>query len=47
MLSAYQQFFTGRPTTEIARDLLGRFVRYDGPDGMTGGYIVETEAYLG
>ena len=47
MLSAYQQFFTGRPTTKIARDLLGRFVRYDGPDGMTGGYIVETEAYLG
>lgn len=47
MLSAYQQFFTGRPTMEIARDLLGKLVRYDGPDGMTGGYIVETEAYLG
>lgn len=47
MLSAYQQFFTGRPTVEIARDLLGKLVRYDGPDGMTSGYIVETEAYLG
>ena len=47
MLSEYQQFFTGRPTTEIAQDLLGKLVVYDGPDGMTGGYIVETEAYLG
>ncbi|MGM9907399.1 DNA-3-methyladenine glycosylase [Limosilactobacillus sp.] len=47
MLSEYQQFFTGRPTTAIARDLLGKLVVYDGPDGMTGGYIVETEAYLG
>lgn len=47
MLSEYQQFFTGRPTTAIARDLLGKLVVYDGPDGMTGGYIVEAEAYLG
>ena len=41
MLSAFQQFFTGRPTIEIARDLLGKLVTYDGPDGRTGGYIVE------
>lgn len=47
MLSECQQFFTGRPTTAIARDLLGKLVVYDGPDGMTGGYIVEAEAYLG
>ena len=47
MLSAFQQFFTGRPTIEIARDLLGKLVTYDGPDGRTGGYIVECEAYLG
>lgn len=47
MLSEYQQFFTGRPTTAIVRDLLGKLVVYDGPDGMTGGYIVEAEAYLG
>lgn len=46
-MSEYQQFFTGRPTIEIARDLLGKLVRYDGPAGPTGGYIVETEAYLG
>lgn len=47
MLSAYQQFFTGRPTTAIARDLLGKLVRYQGPDGEAAGYIVECEAYLG
>lgn len=47
MLSEYQQFFTGRPTIAIAQDLLGKLVTYDGPDGKTGGYIVETEAYLG
>lgn len=47
MLSGYQKFFTGRPTIEIARDLLGKMVRYQGPDGETAGYIVECEAYLG
>ena len=40
MLSAFQQFFTGRPTIEIARDLLGKLVIYDGHVGRTGGYIV-------
>ncbi|AWD63322.1 hypothetical protein LWHH1689_2041 [Limosilactobacillus reuteri] len=24
MLTKYQQFFTGRPTVEIAKDLLGK-----------------------
>lgn len=47
MLTAYQQFFTGRPTKEIAKDLLGRLLVYDGPKGKVGGWIVETEAYLG
>lgn len=47
MLSEYQQFFTGRPTIAIAHDLLGKMVRYQGPDGVTAGYIVECEAYLG
>ena len=47
MLSEYQQFFTSRPTIAIAHDLLGKMVRYQGPDGVTAGYIVECEAYLG
>lgn len=47
MLTTYQQFFTGRPTKEIAKDLLGRLLIYDGSEGKVGGWIVETEAYLG
>lgn len=44
---AYQDFFTGRPTQEIAQDLLGRPLLYRSPAGLVGGWIVETEAYLG
>ena len=47
MLTKYQQFFTGRPTIKIAQDLLGKMVKYHGPAGTVGGYIVEVEAYLG
>lgn len=47
MLTKYQQFFTGRPTVEIAKDLLGKLVKYQTTNGIIGGYIVETEAYLG
>ena len=47
MLTEYQKFFTSRPTTAIAQDLLGRPLVYEGPQGKTGGWIVETEAYLG
>ena len=47
MLTKYQQFFTGRPTVEIAKDLLGKLVKYQTKNGIIGGYIVETEAYLG
>lgn len=46
-LTKYQQFFAGRPTVEIAKDLLRKLLVYDGPDGRTSGYIVEDEAYLG
>ena len=46
-MNDYQRFFTGRPTTVIAQDLLGREVIYNGPQGQLGGLIVETEAYLG
>lgn len=47
MLTNYQQFFTGRPTPAIAKDLLGKMVEYHTPNGIVGGYIVEAEAYLG
>ncbi|MCI1892213.1 MAG: DNA-3-methyladenine glycosylase [Schleiferilactobacillus harbinensis] len=43
----YQDFFTHRPTQEIAQDLLGRPLIYESPAGLVGGWIVETEAYLG
>lgn len=47
MLTKYQQFFTGRPTRAIAKDLLGKMVKYQGQHRTVGGYIVEVEAYLG
>ncbi len=47
MLSEYQKFFTGRPTPQIAKDLLGRLLIFHGPQGDVGGWIVETEAYVG
>ena len=40
-------FFTGRPTTKIAQDLLGTMLLYRSSHGIVGGLIVETEAYLG
>lgn len=46
-MNDYQRFFTGRPTAQIAQDLLGRTLVFHGNDGNVGGLIVETEAYLG
>ncbi len=46
-MSPYQAFFTGRPTEEIASDLLGRELSCRTPAGLVAGLIVETEAYLG
>ena len=48
MLTKYQRFFTGRPTEEIARSLLGKIITYTSVDGpKTGGLLGETEDYVG
>ena len=42
-----RQFFTGRPTPAIARDLLGKRLVYDNDHEQLTGLIVEAEAYCG
>lgn len=41
-----KQFFA-RDTEVVAKELLGKWVIYTSSQGVTGGIIVETEAYLG
>ncbi len=36
-----------RDTVTVARELLGSLITYKSHNGLVGGYIVETEAYLG
>lgn len=43
---SWDQFFA-QSTTTIAKELLGKWLLYNGPDGLCGGLIVDTEAYLG
>lgn len=46
MAKSWDQFFK-QPTVDIAKGLLGKWLLYNSPDGLCGGLIVDTEAYLG
>jgi DNA-3-methyladenine glycosylase len=46
-LKALERSFFARPTIDVARDLLGVWVVRSTADGLSGGPIVETEAYGG
>jgi DNA-3-methyladenine glycosylase len=46
MLPAMPRDFYDRPAAQVAPDLLGKVLLRRTPDGLAGGIIVETEAYL-
>lgn len=43
----YSSYFTDHSTDQIAKDLIGRMLTFTNHGQTLGGYIVETEAYLG
>ena len=43
----YSTYFTRYSTDKIAKDLIGRMLTFTKNDQTLGGYIVETEAYMG
>ncbi|WEV37095.1 DNA-3-methyladenine glycosylase [Lactobacillus sp. ESL0677] len=43
----YSTYFTNNSTAKITADLIGRPLTYNDGQHLMGGYIVETEAYLG
>lgn len=46
-LTLLKRSFFDRPTDEVAHELLGKWVVRSTPEGLSGGPIVETEAYGG
>ncbi|GHP13628.1 putative 3-methyladenine DNA glycosylase [Lentilactobacillus fungorum] len=46
-MSELDPFYASAPTTELSKQLLGMLLTYESPKGKVGGWIVETEAYLG
>ncbi|WP_369403844.1 hypothetical protein [Secundilactobacillus silagei] len=44
MMTTMAAFFSARSTGNITRELLGKLLRYESPQGLVSGYIVEAEA---